>query len=119
MTNSKYTYERIDIAGTSIVEIYCGQTVEKWFIIKKQLIIPGEIKTNLNDAIEATEIALAFPLHEIKNNGKFMLTKQDVYAYLPLRTVSKISSTKSISNSFLFSFSLSSVLHLLFRLILK
>ena len=53
MTNSKHIYERIDIAGTSIIEIYCGQIVEKWFIIKKQLIIPHEIKTNLNDVIES------------------------------------------------------------------
>ena len=54
-------------------------------------------------SLKATEIALAFPLHEIKNNGKFMLTKQDVYAYLPLRTVSKISSTK-VYIQFIFTF---------------
>jgi hypothetical protein len=85
-TNTKQIFERIDIPGTNIVEIHCGKTIEKWFIIKKQLIIPEEIKTNLDDAIEATEIALAFPLHEIKNNGQIKLIKQDVYAYLPLRT---------------------------------
>ncbi|CAF4460535.1 unnamed protein product, partial [Adineta steineri] len=60
--------------------------IEKWFVIKKQLIIPDEIKTNLEGIIEVTEIALAFPLHEIKNNGEIKLIKQDVYAYLPLRT---------------------------------
>ncbi|CAF5141193.1 unnamed protein product, partial [Rotaria sp. Silwood1] len=78
--------ERMSIPGISIVEIHCEQIIEKWFIIKKQLIIPNEIKTNFDDVIEATEIALAFPLHEINNNEKVILTKQDVYAYLPLRT---------------------------------
>ncbi|CAF3462891.1 unnamed protein product [Rotaria sp. Silwood1] len=86
LKNSKQIYERIDIPGISIVEIHCEQIIEKWFIIKKQLIIPNEIKTNFDDVIEATEIALAFPLHEINNNEKVILTKQDVYAYLPLRT---------------------------------
>ncbi|CAF1202196.1 unnamed protein product [Adineta steineri] len=86
LTQSKHIYERFDIPGTSIVEIHCGQMIEKWFVIKKQLIIPDEIKTNLDNIIEVTEIALAFPLHEIKNNGEIKLIKQDVYAYLPLRT---------------------------------
>ncbi|CAF1197482.1 unnamed protein product [Adineta steineri] len=86
LTQSKHIYERFDIPGTSIVEIHCGQMIEKWFVIKKQLIIPEEIKTSLDNIIEVTEIALAFPLHEIKNNGEIKLIKQDVYAYLPLRT---------------------------------
>lgn len=87
LTNSKQIYERIDIPGTSIVEIHCGQIIEKWFIIKKQLTIPNEIKATLDGGIEATEIALAFPLHEFNHDGEVLLTKQDVYAYLPLRTV--------------------------------
>ncbi|CAF4311132.1 unnamed protein product, partial [Rotaria sp. Silwood2] len=86
LTNSKQIYERIDISDTSIVEIRCEQIIEKWFIIKKQLNIPEEIKANFDDVVEATEIALAFPLHEVNNNGEIILTKQDVYAYLPLRT---------------------------------
>ncbi|CAF0749457.1 unnamed protein product [Rotaria sordida] len=86
LINSKQIYERIDMSNTNIVEIHCEQIIEKWFIIKKQLIIPNEIKTNFDDTIEATEIALAFPLHNINNNEKILLTKQDVYAYLPLRT---------------------------------
>jgi hypothetical protein len=89
LTNSKKIYERIDIPGTSIVEIHCGNIIEKWFVIKKQLTIPEEIKMSLDDVIQATEIALAFPLHQIKNNGEIKLIKQDVYAYLPLRTVNK------------------------------
>ena len=84
--NSKQIFERFDLPGTSIVEMHCGERIEKWFIIKKQLIIPEEIKISLDDAIEATEIALAFPLHQMKNNEEIHLIKQDVYAYLPLRT---------------------------------
>jgi hypothetical protein len=116
LTYSKQIYERIDIPGTSIVEIHGGQMIEKWFIIKKQLVIPEEIKASLDDVIEATEIALAFPLHEIKSNGEIVLTKQDVYAYLPLRTVNKLSNTAIITK--LISFS-SLVLHSSFKLILK
>jgi hypothetical protein len=89
LTNSKQIYKRLDIPGTNIVEIHCGEIIEKWFVIKKQLVIPEEIKTNSDDVIEATEIALAFPLHEITNHGEIKLIKQDVYAYLPLRTVNK------------------------------
>jgi hypothetical protein len=85
-TNSRKIFERFDIPGTNMVEIHCEDTIEKWFVIKKQLIIPEEIKTNLDGLIEATEIALAFPLHEIQNNVQIKLVKQDVYAYLPLRT---------------------------------
>jgi hypothetical protein len=90
LKNSKQIYERIDLPGTSIIEIHSEHIIEKWFVIKKQLIIPDEFKMNLEDIIEATEIALAFPLHEIKNNGDIKLIKQDVYAYLPLRTVNKL-----------------------------
>ncbi|CAF1164398.1 unnamed protein product [Adineta ricciae] len=86
LTHSKHIYERIDLPGTKIIEIHCEQTIEKWFVIKKQLPIPNEIQTNLETLIESTEIALAFPLHEIRSNEQFKLTKQDVYAYLPLRT---------------------------------
>ncbi|UJR23006.1 hypothetical protein I4U23_026032 [Adineta vaga] len=86
LTQSKQLYQRMDIPGTRIVEIHCGETIEKWFMIKKQLAIPEEIQINLDNIIEATEIALAFPLHEIKDNKNLILTKQDVYAYLPLRT---------------------------------
>lgn len=85
-TNSKQIFERFDIPGTNIIEIHCRETIEKWFVIKKQLIIPEEIKRNFDDLIEATEIALAFPLHEIENNVPIKLIKQDIYAYLPLRT---------------------------------
>ena len=98
LTHSKHIYERIDIPGTSIVEIHGGQMIEKWFVIKKQLVIPKEIKASLDDGIEATEIALAFPLHEIKSSGEIVLTKQDVYAYLPLRTVNTLSNTESITD---------------------
>lgn len=87
LKNSNETYERIDISGTHIVEIRCEHVVEKWFIIKHQLKIPEEIKNSSDGIIEATEIALAFPLHDIKATGEFSLTEQDVYAYLPLRTV--------------------------------
>lgn len=102
LTNSRQIYERTDIPGTSIVEINCGDIQEKWFVIKKQLRIPQEIKTSLDDIIEATEIALAFPLHEFKNNGEIKLIKQDVYAYLPLRTVKKLSNIQIKLNLFIF-----------------
>jgi hypothetical protein len=35
--------------------------IEKWFVIKKQIIIPKEIKISLDDIIQSTEIALSFP----------------------------------------------------------
>ena len=89
VTNSKQIYQRIDISGASIVEIHSQQIIEKWFVIKKQLLIPKQIKTSLDDIVQATEIAMAFPLHQINDNGEILLTKQDVYAYLPLRTVIK------------------------------
>ena len=86
VTNTKQIFQRFDIPGTNIVEIHCRNSIEKWFIIKKQLIIPDEIKTSLDAAVEATEIALAFPLHHFTNERTIELIKQDVYAYLPLRT---------------------------------
>ncbi|CAM4781327.1 unnamed protein product [Rotaria magnacalcarata] len=88
LQDSKQIYERVDIPGTSIIEIRCEHIIEKWFIIKKQLKVPEEVTASFDDTIEATEIALAFPLHGINNNDEqIILTKQDVYAYLPLRTV--------------------------------
>ena len=86
VTNTKQIFQRVDIPGTNLVEIHCGNIVEKWFIVKQQLIIPNEIRTNLDATIEATEIALAFPLHCFANMETIQLIKQDVYAYLPLRT---------------------------------
>ncbi|CAF1199024.1 unnamed protein product, partial [Rotaria magnacalcarata] len=87
LQDSKQIYERVDIPGTSIIEIRCEHIIEKWFIIKKQLKVPEEVTASFDDTIEATEIALAFPLHGINNNDEqIILTKQDVYAYLPLRT---------------------------------
>lgn len=86
VTNTKQIFQRFDIPGTNIIEIHCGNTIEKWFIIKQQLTIPHEIQTNLDATIEATEIALAFPLHDFTNDATIQLIKQDVYAYLPLRT---------------------------------
>ena len=88
LTQAKQVYERIDVPGTSIVEIHGGQRKEKWFVIKRQLAVPEQIQTGLDTVIDATEIALAFPLHEIENSHGMVFTRQDVYAYLPLRTVS-------------------------------
>ena len=82
LTKSRQTYQRIDHLGSSLVEIHGGSSNERWFVLKKQVSISEEMKIHCNETIQATEIALAFPLHEIRTT----LTKKDVFAYLPLRT---------------------------------
>ena len=86
LTRTRQIYQRIDRLGTSLVEIHGGSRNEQWFVLKKQVLISEEMRIHCNEKIQATEIALAFPLHEIQTNGRTILTKKDVFAYLPLRT---------------------------------
>lgn len=86
LTRTRQIYQRIDHLGTSLVEIHGGLRNERWFVLKKQVLISEEMKIHCNEKIQATEIALAFPLHEIQASGRTNLTKKDVFAYLPLRT---------------------------------
>ncbi|CAF0729244.1 unnamed protein product, partial [Didymodactylos carnosus] len=94
VTNCKRIYQRIDINDSSIIEIHCHEilsttrktTIEKWFVFKRKLTVPNELRPSLD--IESTELALAFPLYDnIHEDKTFSLPKQDVCAYLPLRTV--------------------------------
>jgi hypothetical protein len=119
LNQSKQVYQRRDIAGTSLVEIHQPSSSvdrEQWFVMKKCISIVERIRIDCNEHVDSTEIALAFPLHDIKTHGSTLLSKRDVFAYLPLRTVGQILSMIFIKY---LSFSFSSALHLLFKLISK
>lgn len=82
---TRHVYQRRDLADSRIVEINSESINEKWFVVKEKVQIPPHIRSN----VESTEICLAFPLHEINPNlDRSVLTKKDVFAFLPLRTVS-------------------------------
>lgn len=83
LLSTRQVYQRIDRINSNLIEIHSNNNqIDKWFVIKKQLNIPEQIKAD----IQSTEIALAFPLNQITNTKSLDLIKQDVFAYLPIRT---------------------------------
>ncbi|CAF1431292.1 unnamed protein product, partial [Didymodactylos carnosus] len=94
-TNNRI-FTRIDHANGQIIELQeRTKTSEKitknfWFVLKKVIQVPAELKAKLSDIkcdVESTTIAIAYPLNAIYESSSFqILSTQPLFAYLPLRS---------------------------------
>ncbi|XP_056016364.1 uncharacterized protein LOC125663893 [Ostrea edulis] len=75
--------------GENVVEITHSNKVDRWLVVKKRLDASKiSLQAKSGVEVESTEIALAFPLRPAgqKKDSKFVLPKQPVFAFLPLRS---------------------------------
>ena len=81
ITHEKRIISRTDIAK-DVIEIKNNQEIERWLVTRKRLRVPE----SLNPDIESTEIAIAYPLKQREDLIRSRLPKQEVFAFLPLRS---------------------------------